>query len=146
MENKKPNKKNNLYLVILSIIILVCIAVIAAITIANTSKDEEEKDLAYTELIKLMEDKSIEKIEMTVGSTSLKVKFKDQEENKKAIVPNTQAFIELIQEKVKEGNEIELIQNKQNFLVTISQNIFSILPTLIMVALVVSLGRNTVTR
>ena len=135
MENKKPNKKNNLYLVILSIIILICIAIIAAITIANTSKDEEEKDLAYTELIKLMEDKSIEKIEMTVGSTSIKVKLKNVEEEKDAIVPNTQAFIELVQEEVKNGNEIELIQNPESVLLKIGSTVVSFLPTIIIVIL-----------
>lgn len=51
------------------------------------------------------------KIEMTVGSTSIKVKMKDIEEEKKAIVPNTEAFIELVQQKVAEGNDIQLIQN-----------------------------------
>ena len=76
---------------------------------------------------------------MTVGSTSLKVKIKNEDEEKKAIVPNTQTFMELIQSKVQEGNEIELIQNKVNPLVSISQNLFSILPTLIMIALIILL-------
>ena len=47
--------------------------------------------------------------------------------------------MELIQSKVQEGNEIELIQNKVNPLVSISQNLFSILPTLIMIALIILL-------
>ena len=45
-------------------------------------------------------------------------------------------------EKVKEGNDIELIQNKVNPFVTISQNLFSLLPTLIMIALIVLLFQN----
>ena len=60
---------------------------------------------------------------------------KNVEEEKTAIVPNTQAFIELIQEKVAEGNNIELIQNPQNVLLTISETFFSLLPTLMIVAL-----------
>ena len=43
---------------------------------------------------------------MTVGSTSVKVKLKDEEEEKTTIVPNTQAFIELVQDKIAEGNLI----------------------------------------
>mgnify|MGYP007070002676 CR=1 FL=1 len=50
---------------------------------------------------------NIEKIEMTVGSTNVKVKMKGQEEEKKAIVPNIEAFIELVQEKVADGNDIQ---------------------------------------
>ena len=97
----------------------------------------EDTKIAYTDLIKQMSDGEIEKIEMTVGSTSIKVKVKGIEEEKTAIVPNTQAFIELVQEKVEEGNEIELIQNPQNVIVRISDVLLSLFPTLIMVALFV---------
>ncbi len=138
--NKKGNKKNNSKWYIAGIILLI-LAIIASIAIyfyMNKNKDKENT-LAYTDLIKQVEAGNIEKIEMTVGSTSLKVKIKNEDEEKKAIVPNTQTFMELIQSKVQEGNEIELIQNKVNPLVTISQNLFSLLPTLIMIALIVLL-------
>ena len=59
----------------------------------------------------------------------------DPELIKKAIVPNTQSFIELIQNKVAEGNEIELIQKSPSLLSVIPSYIFSFLPTIIMVAL-----------
>ena len=138
--NKKGNKKSNSKWYIAGIIILI-LAIIASIAIyfyMNKNKDKENT-LAYTDLIKQVEAGNIEKIEMTVGSTSLKVKIKNEDEEKKAIVPNTQTFMELIQSKVQEGNEIELIQNKVNPLVSISQNLFSILPTLIMIALIILL-------
>ncbi len=138
--NKKGNKKNNSKWYIAGIVLLI-LAIIASIAIyfyMNKNKDKENT-LAYTDLIKQVEAGNIEKIEMTVGSTSLKVKIKNEDEEKKAIVPNTQTFMELIQSKVQEGNEIELIQNKVNPLVTISQNLFSLLPTLIMIALIVLL-------
>ena len=138
--NKKGNKKNNSkwYIAGIIILILAIIALIAIYFYMNKNKDKENT-LAYTDLIKQVEAGNIEKIEMTVGSTSLKVKIKNEDEEKKAIVPNTQTFMELIQSKVQEGNEIELIQNKVNPLVSISQNLFSILPTLIMIALIILL-------
>ena len=138
--NKKGNKKNNSkwYIAGIIILILAIIASIATYFYMNKNKDKENT-LAYTDLIKQVEAGNIEKIEMTVGSTSLKVKIKNEDEEKKAIVPNTQTFMELIQSKVQEGNEIELIQNKVNPLVSISQNLFSILPTLIMIALIILL-------
>lgn len=138
--NKKGNKKNNSkwYIAGIILLILTIIASIAIYFYMNKNKDKENT-LAYTDLIKQVEAGNIEKIEMTVGSTSLKVKIKNEDEEKKAIVPNTQTFMELIQSKVQEGNEIELIQNKVNPLVSISQNLFSILPTLIMIALIILL-------
>ena len=69
----------------------------------------------------------------------------DEEENvdedlkKNAIVPNTQSFIELIQEKTLSGNEIELIQKSPSLLTIIPSYILSLLPTIIMVALFIVL-------
>ena len=74
---------------------------------------------------------------MSVGSTSVKVKMKNVDEEKKSIVPNTEAFIELVQQKVAEGNEIELIQKPKSTLVVLSTALLSLLPTIVMVALFV---------
>ena len=61
----------------------------------------------------------------------------DEKLIKTTIVPNTQSFIELIQEKVAEGNDIELIQNKPSIFVQLPATILSLLPTIIMIALFV---------
>ena len=140
MENNKNKPKKEKLILSLSILaVLILILVGMMIFYITKNQNSDDKTLAYTDLIKEMSYGNIEKIEMTVGSTSLKVKIKNEDEEKKAIVPNTQTFMELIQSKVQEGNEIELIQNKVNPLVTISQNLFSLLPTLIMIALIVLL-------
>ena len=131
---KKENKKQFTIIIILMAIL----AVLGLVTFfIMKNKTEEDKALAYTDLIKEMSYGNIEKIEMTVGSTSVKVKIKNEDEEKKAIVPNTEAFIELVQEKVSEGNEIELIQNPKSPIAQIGSGILSFLPTLIMVALFV---------
>ena len=101
----------------------------------NTSKENDENTLAYTDLIKEMSYGNIEKIEMTVGSTTVKVKMKNVEEEKTSIVPNTESFMDLVQSKVAEGNEIELIQKPKSILAQIPSVIISILPTAIMLAL-----------
>ena len=105
----KPKDKNKLYYSILAIVSIAL--VIIGVLVFNNQKttDEEDLDLSYTELIKKIDNKEVEKIEMTVGSTSVKVKLKGIEEEKQAIVPSTQAFIELVQEQVKNGNEIEFL-------------------------------------
>ena len=96
---------------------------------------KENLELAYTDLIKKIDSKEVEKVEMTVGSTTVKVKLKNEEKEKKTIVPSTQAFIELIQEQVKNNNEIELIQKPENALLKISQTLITFLPTIIVLIL-----------
>ena len=137
--NKNKNGKNNKKLLISATILVAIVIILAGIAVyfvANKS-GKDDKTLAYTDLIKEMSYGNIEKIEMTVGSTSVKVKMKNVEEEKKSIVPNTEAFIKLIQEKVAEGNEIELIQKPKNTITVLSTTLFSLLPTIIMVALFV---------
>ena len=136
-DNKpKQNKKTSIYFIIAGIILI--IAIVAGIFWMNSKKDKEKKTISYTDLIKQIDDGVIEKVEMTVGSTSIKVKIKDVEEEKEAIVPNTQAFIELIQDQKLKGNEIELIQKQQNMFYTTFQYLFSLLPTILLIILFVA--------
>ena len=138
-EDNKNNRenKNKIWLGILIAVLIIVLGVTAYLLFFNKDDSLDESKLSYTDLIKQVSDGEIEKIEMTVGSTSVKVKQKNVEEEKKSIVPNTQAFIELIQQKVAEGNNIELIQNPQNVLVSISETFFTLLPTLMIVILFV---------
>ncbi len=134
--NKENNKKNNKYMIagiIISIVVIILAGITAYLMLSKNKTDDNK--IPYTDLIKQITDGEIEKIEMTVGSTSLKVKVKGIEEEKASIVPNTQAFIELVQEKVAEGNNIELIQNPQPAILKISETLFSLLPTIVIIAL-----------
>ena len=133
--NNKDNKKQYILLTVLGILIIV-LASIAYFFIMNTDK-VNDKELAYTELINEINEGNIEKIEMTVGSTTAKIKLKGIEEEKTTIIPSTQAFVELIQQKLEDGNEFKFIQKPTNVLVTISATLFSLLPTLLLVALIV---------
>ena len=101
----------------------------------NNNTKKEDLELSYTDLIKKVDSKEVEKIEMTVGNTTVKVKLKDEEEEKKTIVPNTEAFIELIQEQVKNGNEINLIQKPENALLKLAQTLITFLPTIVVLIL-----------
>ena len=133
--NEKNDKKQYILLAVLAFLMII-LAIMTYFMVVNKDK-VNEKDLAYTELIKEMNEGNVEKVEMSVGSTTVKVKLKDIEEEKSVIIPSTQAFIELVQQKVEDGNNIELIQNPTNIFVTISTTIFSLLPTLLLVALIV---------
>ena len=135
--NKNNDKKNNKELLISAIVLIALILVLSGVAayFIITSKNKDDKTLAYTDLIKEISYGNIEKIEMTVGSTSIKVKVKDVKKEKESIVPNTEAFIELVQQKVAEGNEIELIQKPESIIKQISLKLFAVLPTIIMIAL-----------
>jgi len=179
---KKNNKNNKSGILALIVAILVVFAAIVLVSMQNNKK-EEDKTLAYTDLIKQVAAKNVAKVEMTTASTSIKVTLKkeiDKEGNivpggaeykedeneeetqntgfiglfsktdedkekeeinnkiqKDAIIPNTESFIKLIQEEVANGNDIELIQKTPSFVTKLPSMLFSLLPTLIMVALFV---------
>ena len=137
MKKDKEGKKSNskIWTVAISVLLIIALAVGLTFLYMNSNKKEEENTIAYTDLIKEISYGNIEKIEMTVGSTTLKVKQKNEEEEKTAIVPNTESFIELVQQKVAEGNEIELIQRPKSILAQIPSFILSFLPTAVMLAL-----------
>ena len=130
---EKQNKKIGI-LVALVIVLIALIGIFGFFLMKNNEK-EEKNTLAYTELIKELSYGNIEKVEMTTGSTTVKVKVKGEEEEKTSIVPNIESFMELVQTKVAEGNEIELIQKPKSVISQIPGTIISFLPTAIMLAL-----------
>ena len=176
MKNKGKNKK----LGILALFAILLLIFAVAIFLLNRSgKKEEEKTLAYTDLIKQISEKNVAKVEMTTGSTAVTVTLKKEidengkivengveykkpdkseeklsiiaqlqqeksEEEKKieekliknSIVPDTESFIGLIQEEsLKNDNSIELEQKTPSFITKLPSIIFSLLPTIIMLAL-----------
>ena len=134
-KNKQDKKKQYLIIAICVLAVLIAGLVIYLFTSKN---DTNENELAYTDLIKQISDGKVEKVEMTVGSTTVKVKIKDVEKEKTTIVPNTQAFVELIQQKVDEGNNnLELVQKPTNIFVKLSSGLFTILPTAMLVVLII---------
>ena len=137
---KKDNKKDKFYYIILGIVAVLLVAVIIVFTI-NNNQNSEDKEIAYTELIKMIDNNEVEKIEMTVGSTTLKVTLVGEEEEGEhtTIIPSTEAFMELINQKVQEGKEINLEQKSVNPIVTFSSTFFSMLPTLLLIALIIML-------
>ena len=137
-KQKQPkDKKQSQKMWALIILLLVLLAVLfgLAFYLMQNQKDSEENTMAYTDLIKEISYGNIEKIEMTVGSTTVKVKQKNVDEEKTVIVPNTESFMELVQQRIAEGNEMELIQKPRSVISQIPSVIVSLLPTAIMLAL-----------
>ena len=137
---KKPNDNKWKKILFATIPIILALLVIFTLLMIQNNQENDELEVAYTQLIQDIDEGKIESIEMTVGSTSLKLKYKDEEEEKHAIIPSTQAFVELIQEKAQDdnpNNNIELVQKPRNALLSFSEGFVSILPTLILVILVI---------
>ena len=134
-ENKKEKQNKRLWTILISLIILLVALIGLSIYLMQNKEKEDENTLAYTDLIKEISAGNIEKIEMQTGSSTVKVKIRNEDEEKTAIVPNTESFITLVQSKVEEGNEIELIQKPRSFISQIPSFIISFLPTAIMLAL-----------
>ncbi len=135
--NKDNNKEKSKRLLFSSVglIILLVIIVVGIIIYNQNNEKKDENTLAYTDLIKEISYGNIEKVELTTGSRTAKITIRNEEKPKKAIIPDTEAFVTLIQTKVAEGNEIELIQKPQSFFAQMPSVLFSVLPTIIMVAL-----------
>ena len=72
----------------------------------NKNKNDDDKKVSYTQLIKDIKEGKIQKVEMKTGSKSIKVQYKgtDEKDTKTGIVPDVQAFVELVQDRVQEGN------------------------------------------
>ena len=150
--NKNANKNSSKKAIWISTIIVVILASVFGYILYKRNNDEKNK-VEYTQLIRDIDDGKIAKIEMTVGSTSATVTYRDENGNvvdeedpankeklkeltKSSIIPNSQAFVELIQTKVDEGSNIAFNPKEQNILITIGSGLIAFLPTLIMIALI----------
>lgn len=148
MKDNKENKENNKNKVIYSVVCIILFIAVIVGMLYYGKITQEDKELAYTELIKEMNEGKIEKIQMTTGSASVTITYKtlengepgteenEKERQKRVIVPSVQAFIELVQTKVDEnGLEIELTQESTNQLLKVAETLFSLLPTILLVTL-----------
>ena len=77
-ENKEEKNKNKkLLLSLLVLVLLIALITVGIVYFTKIKGEEDDKTLAYTDLIKEMSYGNIEKIEMTTGSTQVKVKMKN---------------------------------------------------------------------
>lgn len=139
--HKKKKDYESVKTIILLILLIVCLVGAFAVYYFGKNKDDE-KNLAFTELITSINEGKVEKIKMTTGSQTVTVTMagdgEEKDREKTALVPSIQAFMEWVQEKVdKEGVNIELIQEPVNPILKISDTIFSLLPTILLVVLMV---------
>ena len=132
-ENKKGNNKKKYSIIAIIIIIAIAGIIFGVIKYNQFSKEKEEKTLAYTDLIIKIRENSVEKVEMKTKSNNIKVKLKNEEEERDAIIPETEAFIEFIQDQIREGKDIKLEQKENNVFLTIGEKLIAFLPTILLI-------------
>ena len=138
-KKERDNKKKFLY--VLLTILLITLIVFTALLVIYTNKKNKE-NLPYTTLLDYIKEEKVEKIEMTVGSTTAKVTLKDrqnEEDTETVIIPNIQAFVELVHNNESEGKHIKFEQKSASIITTIASKAWSIIPTILMIALFVML-------
>ena len=139
--NNENNNSKKLETILMIVMLIIAVGTVIIINVIMTQKNKE-KELPYTELISYITDEKIEKIEMTTGSSTIKVILKgegeEKDRTKSTIVPSVQAFIELVQEKVdKDEIDLKLNQEPINSFVKFADTLFSLLPTIMLVVLMV---------
>lgn len=137
MKDKKKDKNKKYYIILLAVAVLL-IATLAVVIAVNNKKDEADK-LAYTELIQRIRNGEVYSIELTEGSTTAKIKINELEEEEKIQIPSIQAFIELVQDEVKNGSDVKLIQKEIGPLIKVLKTLINFIPTLMIFALFIVL-------
>ena len=137
-EDEKKKKDNGLkvFLIVLIILLILAAGTAAALyfLVFNKAKDNE---ITYDQLYNDIVNQKVEKIEMTVGGSSIKAKYKGEDTEKTTKVNSLQPFMDFINAQLQEGNDIKIDLKDPNMLGTIAENIFGIIPTILIIVLMV---------
>ena len=137
-DKNNKNNKSNAGTYVLIVFAIIAVAAATVFSYFYTENKNKEMEVAYTDLIKQIDNKEINEIEMTSGNSTAKVKYKGKEDKKDiklVSIPDKEAFTELVQEKVKEGNDIKLVQKQTNILVKMSSTLVQFIPSIIILAM-----------
>ena len=132
MSKKKDKQKKQIVLWIALIVIL--IAAIALFFFLQNKK-EKENEITYDELYQAILDQKLEKIEMTVGGSSVTAKFKDTEEGdeKHANINSIQPFMDFVNEQAKTYKDLKIEIKTPNKFVSVMEGVFTYLPTILLI-------------
>ena len=82
MKNPKKNKKKNWKIIVATIVVAIVVAATIGAMVMKEQK-AKEKEITYDQLYQDIIDHKVEKIEMTVGSSLVTVKYKDTDDKDK---------------------------------------------------------------
>ena len=143
-DNKKDDKKQKNGWIKYSIFSIIVVIILVFISYSYF-ENEKKEDVAYTEFISKVNKNEIEEINLTAGSNNITIIYKaqgdkadlsEEERTEKVIVPSLQAFMEWIQDKLATGQiDAKLNQERMNPMINISERLFSLLPTILLIVL-----------
>lgn len=138
MKSPKKDKKKNAKIVLISFLITILIIVMAFGLVFKDKKDKE-KEITYDQLYQDIIDHKVEKIEMTVGSATVKVKYKETEEGeeKTTSVNSLQPFMEFVNEQLKVDSDLKVDLKQPNKFASFFENFVSFIPTILLIVLMV---------
>ncbi len=129
--NKK--KKDDKVILIVSIILIIAIAIFGIFFIKG--QKDKEKEITYDKLYQDIIAKKVEKIEMTIGGSSVTVKYIGEDEEKTTHVNSLQPFMEFVNSQLLENPEMKVDLKTPNQFLAFFENILSFLPTILLVVL-----------
>ena len=139
MRNKDDKKKKQ-KIVLICVLVIICLIIAAigyAFSVNSSIKEKKDENImSYNELLQSINDNSLEEIKLKTGSNLAKIKIKNEEKEKSASIPNLQAFMELIQEKIDNGNEIKVVQEPANNLQKVILSILDYVPLILFVVII----------
>lgn len=125
------NPKNNRGIIIY-VAVLIALVLIASSTFGMGKKESTYK---YSEIVAFFDDNKVQEYTFDLGTGELKFKLKDDNAEKTYTVPNTNLFINTVQEKVEEYNRANPESRVPYNLIPIATMPFwvSYLPTLLLI-------------
>ncbi len=135
--SEKKKKKNNKMFTLIFLTILI-IAGIVGIFVYKGQMDKE-KEITYDQMYQDIIDGKVEKIEMTVGGSSVTVKYKDKSENeeKTTNINAIQPFMEFINGQLENNPDFKVELKMPNGFITFLENFVSFIPTILLVVLII---------
>ena len=120
---KKDDKK--FYYIFFPILIVV---IIVSFLIYSFFEHKSDDTMEYNKLLSTIQNKKVEKIEMTTGSVTLKVIMKgdgkEEDRTETTNVPSLQAFMEWVNEKIDNKEiDVHLVQKSPNAFISLIGNL-----------------------
>ena len=138
MNNSGKKKKKNYKIFMMAILALIIRAGIVAIFVYRGQKNKE-KEISYDQMYQDIIDGKVEKIEMTVGGTSVTVKYKDksEDEEKTTNINSIQPFMEFVNKQLEENPDFKVELKMPNRFITFLENLVGFIPTILLVVLII---------
>ena len=140
-ENKeKNNKKKSLKDIVVNILLIIALLAILGTAVYYTiqkNNKQKENSVAYSQLLKDIDEEKLQKIELNEASQTALLSYKKdiekdnkvpEDKKKNSTIPNTQAFMELVNQKIASGKTVEIEQKRKSIFASFMTGFVRFLP------------------